>query len=117
MRRGTLLMLGALLSGCAQSGGEAVNAGAQGQAQPEHHITGGWSEASASPHLRAAADFAVAQLGRKGARLRSIDRAQTQVVAGTNVQMDLSLEDGSRWAVTVWQKLDGTMELTSASPL
>lgn len=41
--------------------------------------------------------------------------AERQVVAGMNYRLLLKLRDGSRWRVVVWQKLDGTREVTQAT--
>ena len=41
--------------------------------------------------------------------------AERQVVAGMNYRLLLKLRDGSRWRVVVWQKLDGTREVTEAT--
>ena len=41
--------------------------------------------------------------------------AERQVVAGMNYRLLLKLRDGSRWRVVVWQKLDGTRQVTEAT--
>ena len=40
--------------------------------------------------------------------------AQRQVVAGMNYRLDIKLRDASRWHVTVWRRLDGALQVTSA---
>lgn len=78
-------------------------------------MVGGY--APVDPHdVLPMADFAVRHLPRGHARLRRIERAETQVVAGMNVRLRLRLRDGACWQATVWQKLDGTMELTARQP-
>jgi len=77
-------------------------------------LAGGWGETAITPEVRAAAAFAVPRLPRRHARLKRIDAARRQVVAGMNYDIDLTLTDRTRWRVRVWSKLDRTMKLTSA---
>lgn len=84
---------------------------------PGPQIVGGWNEvprAALQTDAGPAARFAVSQLPRPHAALKRIVSAQRQVVAGTNYRMLVVLKDGRRWRLVVWQKLDGTMALTSA---
>jgi hypothetical protein len=64
----------------------------------------------------AAADFAVETHSKKEkSALDKIVKAESQVVAGTNYRMLLSvrIDGGTRMAeAIVWQKLDRTLELT-----
>lgn len=81
-------------------------------------VVGGWAKASVrDPGVVAAARFAVRQRGaQERITLRKIVRARRQVVAGTNYEATLLVKHGrrSRRAVAVvWQKTDGTYELTS----
>jgi hypothetical protein len=61
--------------------------------------------------VRQAAEFAASQLPGGGA-VRSVDSASQQVVAGMNYRIELTLADGSRWAVTVYRMLSGQMRLS-----
>jgi hypothetical protein len=74
-------------------------------------IVGGWSPIralAADPEVRAAARAALTHLPHH-ARLRRIESAERQVVAGMNYRVVLRLTSGQRWSATVWRKLDGTM--------
>ena len=80
-------------------------------------IAGGWAPAGVNdPQVRQAADFAASQLPGGGA-IRSVDSASQQVVAGMNYRMELTLADGSRWAVTVYRMLSGQMRLSESTRL
>ena len=87
---------------------------------PVPAITGGWSPI-ATRQAEAEAKFAVRQLSRNHdrhcPRLRRIESAEQQVVAGLNMRIVLQLRDGSRWRVVVWRKLDGTMVLAAQERL
>ena len=77
-------------------------------------IAGGWSPIpapSADPEVRAAARAALTKLPHH-ARLRRIESAERQVVAGMNYRLVLRLTNGQRWSATVWRKLDGGMEVS-----
>ncbi|WP_295631069.1 cystatin domain-containing protein [Novosphingobium sp.] len=74
-------------------------------------IAGGWSPIpapAADPEVRAAARAALTRLPHH-ARLRRIESAERQVVAGMNYRLVLRLSNGQRWSATVWRKLDGVM--------
>ncbi|MFO1485326.1 MAG: exo-alpha-sialidase [Verrucomicrobiaceae bacterium] len=76
-------------------------------------ITGGFSNITPTdPEVQAAAKFAVNAHDAK-LTLKEVEKAETQVVAGTNYKMGLRLGDGRRVAVVVWRKLDGSHELIS----
>ncbi|HMT43490.1 MAG TPA: YbaY family lipoprotein [Chakrabartia sp.] len=89
-----------------------------GIAAPAHRMApamvGGWSSAPADAQARKAAEFALKQLKRGKARIRSVDVVERQVVAGTNYRIDMTLTDKTRWRVVVWQRLDGGYRLTSS---
>ena len=70
-----------------------------------------------APELRPVLQAALAHLlpARRGRG--KIVAAQRQVVAGMNYRLDLKLRDASRWRVTVWKRLDGTMAVTAADRL
>lgn len=54
--------------------------------------------------VQAAASFAAESMGGE---LASVDSAEQQAVQGTNFRMELTLQDGSRWRVTVSRNLQG----------
>lgn len=76
-------------------------------------IAGGWSRSTVDDQTRAVAAFAAGQIGAGDLTVRRIEAAETQVVAGLNHRLTLVLSDGSRHQVVVWQRLDGTFELTA----
>lgn len=78
-------------------------------------VAGGWSAASVSPDVKAAAAFAVSAMNRPGAKLKSVQSAETQVVAGMNYKINLTLADRSKWQVVVYRNLQGAYSLTSAT--
>lgn len=81
-------------------------------------VAGGWSATQAdSAEVKAAAAYALHMLNRPTATISTIDNASQQVVAGINYRMELTLSDGSRWAVTVWRKLDGSFDMIAATQL
>lgn len=60
---------------------------------------GGWRAGSTDDeNVQAAASWAAEQMGGD---LASVDSARVQSVAGINYQLELTLQDGSRWRVTV----------------
>ena len=82
-------------------------------------ITGGWSPIpapAADPEVRAAARDALTQMPHH-ARLRRIESAERQVVAGMNYRLVLRLTNGQRWSATVWRKLDGVMVVSGVGRL
>lgn len=85
---------------------------------PAPAIAGGWQNAEPKDQSVAeAAAFAAAHLPKGAGALAEVVSVRRQVVAGTNLRMDLRMADGARWAVTVWRRLDGSNELTDAQPL
>lgn len=98
------LALSATLAGCAPKAGEPA---------PVPVVAGGWQAADPQEaEVQAAAAFAAAHLPQGHGVLAAVRSAETQVVAGTNLRMALQMADGTRWAVTVWHRLDGAFELT-----
>ena len=82
---------------------------------PAPVIVGGFERISArAPELRPVLDAAVARITPAHNARPKIIRAERQVVAGTNYRLLVKLRDGSRWRVIVWQRLDGTYEVTEA---
>ena len=81
-------------------------------------IAGGWQAADPQgERVRAAAQFAAANLPQGHGSLAEVASASTQVVAGTNYRLTLRMADGTRWNATVWHRLDGTHVLTEAAPI
>lgn len=113
------LSFSAILSGLALATTLLIaDSPAQAQAPPAPMpLAGGWAATTITPEIRAAASFAVPHLPRRHARLKRIDAARQQVVAGMNYEIALTLTDRTRWRVRVWSKLDRTLELTSATRL
>ena len=84
---------------------------------PRPLITGGWSEATIDGDTYAIAAFALPKLKQGIARIKSIDQAEQQVVAGTNYRLEMTLTNRTRWRVTVWRMLDGQLKLTKTQRL
>lgn len=78
-------------------------------------LVGGYTVVSPrARELDAVVKSAVAHLTPRPHARGRVLAAERQVVAGTNYRLLLKLRDGSRWRVVVWQKLDGTREVTEA---
>jgi hypothetical protein len=78
-------------------------------------IVGGWSiiaKPDANADVRAATTAMLGQLPVKKAKLRRIETAEQQVVAGMNYRIRLRLTNGSRWTAVVWCKLDGGYQVS-----
>lgn len=96
-------------SACANSA-----ASSSANAAEEPAIVGGWSPIAVdNADVKAAAAFAATQYAGPNGTVAQITRAESQVVAGMNYRMALVLSDGRKPIVTVWKKLDGSMELIS----
>lgn len=83
-------------------------------------IAGGWSavdKPAADPAISAAAQALVAQLPGKHPRLRRIESAQSQVVAGTNYRLVVRLTNRTRWSATVWHTLQDTYQVSDIKRL
>lgn len=91
----------------------ATQANIMVQDPPPPHIVGGWSVGQVDAEARKVAKFALPYLKRRGASIRSIDSVNTQVVAGTNYRIIMTLSDGSRWQVIVWKRLDQSYQFSS----
>jgi len=86
---------------------------AQTPVRPTEPMVGSYRPADVrDARVEAAARFAVKEVGGSGARLRSINAAQQQLVQGTNYKLDVTASDGQRWLVTVYQPLRGAMRVT-----
>lgn len=108
MRIWTLAVALTVLSGTA-----AVQATSPAEQPLPPQIVGGWSAGQVDGAAHQAANFAVPLLRRGRARLRSVDAVDTQVVAGMNYRLILTLSDRSRWQVVVFRGLDQKYRLTS----
>ena len=78
-------------------------------------IVGGWNAVAQPDHdaeVRAAAKAMLAQLRGRHVRLRRIESASQQVVAGMNYHLTVRLTNHRIWSATVWHKLDGTYAVT-----
>lgn len=85
---------------------------------PAPMIAGGYSAISVNDaQVQAAARFAADKLGNKKAKLKSVNSAASQVVAGLNFRMNITLTDGKQYDVVVFQGLDGHHELTRSTPV
>ena len=87
----------------------------------DNAIAGGWAEATdaqADSSVNAAANFVLQSLGQEN-EAYTVDFACTQVVAGTNFYMVVSLGNGGKFTATVYQQLpasnggDGSYKITS----
>jgi len=76
-------------------------------------IVGGWAAGQVDNDAHKAANFALPHLRRRRARLQSVDAVDTQVVAGVNYRLVITLSDRSRWQVVVYRSLDQKFHLTS----
>ncbi|WP_353228337.1 hypothetical protein [Novosphingobium sp.] len=78
---------------------------------PPPPIVGGWQvvdHPDQDPEVRAAAQALVGQLPLRHHRLRAVETAQRQVVAGTNFRLVVRVAGHGRWSAVVWHRLDGT---------
>lgn len=96
----------------------AAPASVSAATQPAAPMVGGYQQADVrDSRIRAASRFAVTEVGGRGARLRSINAAEQQIVQGTNYKLDITVSDGQRWLVTVYQPLRGAMRVTQRQTL
>lgn len=110
MRKEWAMALVLLCGGC--GGADA------GAARPEAPVAGGWSPVDPSDSdVQGAARFAANLVPAGHGGLDQVDRAESQVVAGTNYRLVLRFADGQHWQATVWQRLDGSFRLLEAEPL
>ena len=91
-----------------------------GQAPTPATIAGGWTQASVmEPSVHAAAQEAVALQAKATGEELTLEKvlsAQTQVVAGTNYRLTLSVKKSGKKktaSIVIWEKLDGTHDLSS----
>ena len=81
-------------------------------------ITGGYTSVSVKDAgVQAAARFAAGKLGNKKAKLTAVHNAESQVVAGKNYRIKLSLSNRKQYEVVVFQDLNNRYQLTSAKPI
>lgn len=110
------LALVVLLAACDSKPAEKPPA-ERSETQPNGVIVGGWTPSQIDGDARGVAIIAWTALNRPGTTLASVDGVETQVVAGVNYRLRLTLSDKSRWEVVMWKKLDGTMEMTAGKQL
>lgn len=84
---------------------------------PQPMIVGGWRVSQIDDEARVAAAEAVRAIKRPNVRLVAITSVETQVVAGINYRLRLTLSDKSRWEAIVWRHLNGVVEVTLIRPL
>ncbi len=93
-------------------------AAAAPQAEPERPaMTGGWSASPVTEDMQAAAAFATSQIAGEGITFNLLTNGEVQVVAGINYRFEMVLTNGTAWRVTVYKKLDGSMELTQSQSI
>jgi len=83
---------------------------------PAPVITGGYSPASLDDDMtKAAQAVAVDAIYKRDPTRALVEKveAELQVVAGLNYRFVITMTGGSRYDVTVYRKLDGTMEVTN----
>jgi class 3 adenylate cyclase len=88
--------------------------------EPEPVMTGGYSPASLDDEMvKAAQAVAVDAIYTRDPTRALVEKveAEMQVVAGLNYRFVVTMTGGSRFGVTVYRKLDGTMEVTDYAQL
>jgi len=91
----------------------AAPATAQTAVRPTEPMVGGYQPADVrDERVLAAARFAATKVGSSGTSLRSINAAERQIVQGTNYKLDITVSNGQRWLVTVYEPLRGAMLVT-----
>ena len=87
---------------------------------PEPVVTGGYSPASLDDEMvKAAQAVAVDAIYTRDPTRALVEKvdAEMQVVAGLNYHFTITMTGGARYGVTVYRKLDGTMEVTDYARL
>lgn len=87
---------------------------------PEPMVTGGYSPASLDDEMvKAAQAVAVDAIYTRDPTRALVEKveAELQVVAGINYHFVITMTGGARYGVTVYRKLDGTMEVTDYAGL
>jgi len=87
---------------------------------PEPVITGGYSPASLDDEMvKAAQAVAVDAIYTRNPTRALVEKAEAeqQVVAGINYRFVITMTGGAKFNVTVYRKLDGTMEVTDYAKL
>ena len=85
---------------------------------PQPVPPGGYStQAVTDPQIKEVAAFAAKELSKSRATVKTIHQAATQVVAGVNYRLDITLSDGKRYEVVVFKSLDHRYQLTSTKPI
>ena len=87
---------------------------------PAPVITGGYSPASLNHEMtKAAQAVAVDAIYKRDPTRALVEKVEVelQVVAGLNYRFVITMTGGARYDVTVYRKLDGTMEVTNYAKL
>lgn len=87
---------------------------------PEPPIAGGYSPASLDDEMtKAAQALAIDAIYTRDPTRALVEKveAELQVVAGINYRFIITMTGGARYGVTVYRKLDGTMEVTDYAKL
>jgi hypothetical protein len=87
---------------------------------PAPVITGGYSPASLNDEMtKAAQAVAVDAIYKRDPTRALVEKVEVemQVVAGLNYRFVITMTGGARYDVTVYRKLDGTMEVTNYAKL
>ena len=78
-------------------------------------IAGGYSVAAVTDAaVKEAANFAAKTLSQAKARVKTIHQAESQVVAGMNYRIDMTLSDAKHYHVTVYKALNGDYSLSNS---
>lgn len=89
-------------------------------------LVGGWTpiENTNDPHVKEMANFAVSEYNKQSKmnlKLVGVDKAESQVVAGTNYRIVVSVKNGKakeRYQAVVWEKpWEKFKKLTSFTPV
>ncbi|WP_086984354.1 cystatin domain-containing protein [Vibrio aphrogenes] len=78
-------------------------------------MPGGWQEAEISAEVKQSALLAVASLEGNHS-VKSIQRAQQQVVAGMNYKVEFTIEDDTTYTAKVYKDLKGQYKIISIQP-
>ncbi len=108
-----LLLATALLAACAST---SPTKPAKMASEPAPMLVGGASAVALDDEgVQKAASFAAQQIG--GGSVQAVIKAERQVVAGLNYYLTLKLSNNQTYEVVVYEKLDGSMQLTASTPV
>jgi class 3 adenylate cyclase len=127
MRIISTILIGSLLAGCTPTPApepapapQPPAAEATPMPAPAPPITGGYSPANLDDEMgKAAQAVAVEAIYTRDPTRALVEKveAELQVVAGVNYRFVITMTGGARYGVTVYRKLDGTMEVTDYAKL